>query len=212
LEPELVPCSVVAIVVNGIRARAARSRHLALGAAAFSVTAALSVASPSSTGSPNATQGGVVRVVLRSEDVDSMDPALAFGVGAWSLIDTTCARMLRPRGSSYAPTASPLVPEVASALPRVSRDGKTYTFTLRAGFRFSDGTRVGASAFARAIHRTLTPGVPSPWAAYTGDIVGAGDVLAGRARTVRGVVASGTTLVIRLKRPIPEFPHRTTSL
>ena len=36
--------------------------------------------------------------------------------------------------------------------------------------------------------------------------------LAGRARTARGVVARGTTLVIRLKRPIPEFPHRTTSL
>ena len=141
-----------------------------------------------------------------------MDPALAYGVGAWSLIDTTCARMLRPRGSSHAPTASPLVPEVASTLPRVSRDGMTYTFTLRPGFRFNDGTRVAASAFARAIHRTLTPGVPSPWAAYTGDIVGAGDVLAGRARTARGVVARGNTLVIRLKRPIPEFPHRTTSL
>ena len=45
---------------------------------------------------------------------------------------------------------------------RVSSDGRTWTFTLRAGFRFSDGTPVRASAFAHAIYRTLAPGVRSP--------------------------------------------------
>ena len=140
-----------------------------------------------------------------------MDPAIAYAVGAWSLIDTTCALLLRP-GAVHSTTASPLIPEVAASQPRVSGGGTTYTFTLRPGFRFSDGTRVTASAFARAIHRTLAPGVPSPWRAYTGDIVGAGDVVAGRAETARGVAARGNTLVIRLKHPVPEFSHRTTSL
>ena len=37
------------------------------------------------------------------------------------------------------PASLRLVPEVATAYPRVSRDGTTYTFTLRSGFRFSDG-------------------------------------------------------------------------
>jgi ABC-type transport system substrate-binding protein len=153
-----------------------------------------------------------VRIVLRGEDVDSMDPALAYAVGAWSLIDTTCALLLRPSRSPRSPTEPPLIPEVAASQPRVSGGGTVYTFTLRPGFRFSDGTRVTARAFARAIHRTLAPGVPSPWRAYTGAIVGAGDVVAGRARTARGVRAQGNTLVVRLKRPVPEFPHRMTSL
>jgi peptide/nickel transport system substrate-binding protein len=140
-----------------------------------------------------------------------MDPAIAYSDGAWSLIDTTCALLLRP-AAVHSPTVAGLVPEVAAAQPRISGGGTVYTFVLRPGFRFSDGTRVTASAFSRAIHRTLAPGLPSPWRAYTGDIVGAGDVVAGRAKTARGVVARGNTLVVRLKRPIPEFPHRTTSL
>ena len=103
--------------------------------------------------------GGVVRAVLRSADVDSIDPALSYGVGSFSLVDTTCARLL-----AYTRTVTPrLEPEVATAFPRVSRDLKTYTFTLRGGFRFSDGAPVRANAFARAINRTLAPAVKSPW-------------------------------------------------
>lgn len=141
-----------------------------------------------------------------------MDPALSYSTASWTLIDTTCALLLRPQAQRPGSTTAPLVPEVAARLPRVSNGGTTYTFTLRRGFRFSDGARVTPSAFARAIHRTLAPDVPSPWGAYTGDIVGAGAVKAGRTRTASGVVVRGNTLVIRLKRPTPEFVHRTTSL
>jgi peptide/nickel transport system substrate-binding protein len=150
---------------------------------------------------PKVRSGGVVRVALRSADLDSLDPALSYSVASYVLLDTTCAVLLR---------GSPLTPEVAAGFPRVSRDGKTYTFTLRTGFRFSDGTPVRASAFARAINRTLAPGVESPWAAYTRNIVGAEDVLAGRTRGAAGVAARGNTLVVRLKRPAPDFPAQTT--
>jgi ABC-type transport system substrate-binding protein len=39
----------------------------------------------------------------------------------------------------------------------MSSDAKTFTFTLRRDFRFSDGKPVRADAFARAINRTLAP-------------------------------------------------------
>jgi ABC-type oligopeptide transport system substrate-binding subunit len=103
------------------------------------------------------------------------------------------------------------VPEVAKALPKISRDRKTYTFELRSGFRFSDGTPVRASAFERAINRTLAPGVDSPGAQHTRDILGAADVLAGRTPKARGVIARGNTLVVRFARPVPDFLHRTTT-
>jgi peptide/nickel transport system substrate-binding protein len=51
----------------------------------------------------------------------------------------------------------------------------------------------------------------SPAVQYTRDIVGAADVLAGRTATAAGVVARGNTLVVRLTRPAPDFPHRTAS-
>jgi peptide/nickel transport system substrate-binding protein len=102
------------------------------------------------------------------------------------------------------------VPEIATAYPRVSRDGRTYTFTLRSGFRFSDGTPVRASAFARAINRTLAPALNSPGAQYTNDVVGAEDVQAGKRTAASGVVASGNRLVVRLKRHVADFPARMT--
>ena len=100
---------------------------------------------------------------------------------------------------------------MATGLPKISRDRRTYTFTLRSGFRFSNGAPVRASAFARAINRTLAPGVNSPGAQHTRDIVGAADVLAGKRTAATGVVARGNTLVIRFKRPAPDFLHRTTT-
>ena len=109
-------------------------------------------------------EGGIFRISLGS--LDYVDPALAYPFTSWSLIDTTCARLMtypdKPPPEGYR-----VVPEVAAAYPSVSRDGRTWTFTLRSGFRFSDGTPVRASAFARAIARTLAPGVDSPAAATT---------------------------------------------
>jgi peptide/nickel transport system substrate-binding protein len=196
---------VPAIAANG-RPGTALVVALLLGAAA-------GVAAHPERGSSGASvqpSGGIVRIALRGEDVDSMDPALAYAVGSWSLIDTTCALLLRPR-AVHRPGDAALEPEVAVAAPRVSDSGRTYTFTLRAGFRFSDGTPVRASAFARAIHRTLAPGVASPWGVYARDIVGADAVASGNAREAAGIVARGNTLVIRLKRPVPDLPFRTTS-
>jgi peptide/nickel transport system substrate-binding protein len=143
-------------------------------------------------------------------DLDSLDPALAYAAQSSVLLDTTCARLLVSSGHAT-PDGSGLVPEVAAGPPRRSRDGRTYTFTLRDDFRFSDGTPVRADAFARAIDRTLAPGVESPWAVYTREIVGAQDVTRGRASTTAGVVARGRSLVIRLRRPVPDFPAQTAS-
>ena len=87
------------------------------------------------------------------------------------------------------PQGYELVPEVAASPPTASPDGRTWTFRLRTGFRFSDGSPVRADAFAQAIYRTMAPGVDSPGYVYTRAIVGAEDVHAGRASKASGVVA-----------------------
>ena len=108
------------------------------------------------------------------------------------------------------PAGLRIAPEVAAFPPRVSTDGKTYTFTLRKNFRFSDGKPVQADAFARAISHMLAPGMNSPGAEYAKDIVGAEAVTGGRRTAPAGVTATGTRLVIKFTRPIPDFPLRTT--
>ena len=177
-------------------------------ALALVLAAGVSFVPAARTSAPTVRPGGIVRVAMRSVDVDSIDPAVSYAVASFYLVDTTCARLL-----TYSRAVTPrLEPEVAAGFPRISRDRKTYTFTLRSGFRFSDGAPVRASAFARAINRTLAPGLKSPLAAYTRDIAGADRVLAGKTTEAAGVVARGNTLVVRLKRPVPDFPARTTFL
>jgi peptide/nickel transport system substrate-binding protein len=155
--------------------------------------------------------GGIFRIALAPQSglEGGIDPALSFSAPGWALLDTTCARLMA-YPDKPPPAAFRIEPEVAAGFPKVSRDLKTFTFKLRSGFRFSDGTPVRASAFARAISRTLVPQVRSPGAVHTRDIVGAADVLAGRSSQASGVVARGNTLVVRLTRPAPDFPVRTT--
>jgi len=156
-------------------------------------------------------EGGTFRISLHTASgIDYMDPALASSPPGWALLDTTCARLMA-YPDKPPPVGFHLQPEVAASVPAVSRDGTTFTFRLRSSFRFSDGTPVRASAFARAINRMLAPEMRSPGLQYVRDIVGAGRVLAGKAATATGVVARGDTLVVRFTRPAPDFPHRTAS-
>ena len=168
---------------------------------------------PGAQGSTGAREGGIFRVSFQGSSslqaFDHVDPALAYTRESWTLLDTVCARLMRYRDRPP-PQGYQLVPEVAAAPPAVSRGGRTWTFRLRAGFRFSDGSPVRADAFAQAIHRTIAPGVDSPAYAYTRAIVGAEDVHAGRAARASGVVARGRTLAVTFTRPVGEFDAWTT--
>jgi peptide/nickel transport system substrate-binding protein len=155
-------------------------------------------------------EGGQMRILFSPQaGLDYIDPALSFTAPGWAVIDTFCARLLT-YPDKPPPAGFRIVPEVAAAMPTHSPDYRAWTFRLRKRFRFSDGKPVHASAFARAILRTLAPNVDSPGAIHTQYVVGAADVLAGRARTARGVVAKGDTLTVRLTRSDPSFPARMT--
>jgi ABC-type transport system substrate-binding protein len=178
----------------------------ALIAAAAAATCLAVASTPAS--ATEVREGGILNVAFSG--LDYVDPALSYRQAGWTILDATCARLLR-YPDKPPPEGYRLVPEVAVGYPKISGDGKTHTFTLRTGFRFSDGTPVRASAFARAINRTLVPGLNTPAVQYTRDIAGAADVLAGKARTAKGVIAQGNTLVVRFTRPMFDFPAKTTT-
>ena len=127
---------------------------------------------------------------------------------SWHIEYSTALKLLNYPDAS-GPRGSRLVPEGASSF-RVSRDGRTYTFTIRTGFRFSDGRRVTAKNYAYAINRALDRDLRSPAFEFIGDenavnIVGAEDVRLGRTRTASGVRARGNKLFIRLRKPDGTF-------
>ncbi len=150
--------------------------------------------------------GGTLRVNLAS-DFDYVDPALAHTGSSWQLLQAACAQLVTYPDWIEQKTPQ-LVPEVAAALPLVSRDGRTYTFTLRGDYRFSTGAKVTPAAFARALERALDPKLSSPASVYAQDVAGSKAMLAGTATSLTGVAAHGSTLTIRLTKPAPDFLAR----
>jgi YVTN family beta-propeller protein len=142
-------------------------------------------------------------------DVGYMDPALAYDGVSWELLYATCAKLLNYPDKSGL-VGSQLVPEVAQSLPTVSDGGRTYTFTIRPGFRFSPPSNapVTAETFKNTIERTLNPAMKSPVDAEFDDVVGGRAYMAGRAAHISGVAADGDKLVIRLTAPDPDLLSR----
>jgi len=147
-------------------------------------------------------EGGVFRV---AGVPDAIDPAVTFDAG--DALAASCVQLM-----SYPDKPSPagtrLVPEVAAGYPNVSRDGKTYTFTVRDGFRFNTGGRVTARSFAHAIDRIMNPATKSNWVQYVQDIVGSQAVMAGKAAEPTGITVTGNKLIVRLTRAARDFPAR----
>ncbi len=152
--------------------------------------------------------GGTLRIAS-SLDIDSMDPALAYNFSSSRLLYATCAKLVNyPDRAGLA--GSQLVPEVAQSLPARSPDARSYTFTIRAGFRFSPPSDqpVTAQTFKDTIERTLNPRMQSPVAHYLADIVGAPAYMAGKSSHIAGVVAHRDTLTIHLRIPVPDLLAR----
>jgi peptide/nickel transport system substrate-binding protein len=169
----------------------------------IALAAALLVAA---SGSPSgAKDGGTFRVSITNGLFGPIDPALS-GRGGRLLRPACAALMSFP--DKPLPAGLRLMPELAVSDPVVSSDGRRYTFTIRKDARFSDGAAVTANAFAHALERILDPAMKSGLADEFTDIVGAADVVAGRASTARGIAARGRTLTLALTKRVPDFTTR----
>ena len=112
-------------------------------------------------GAAGIVKGGTLRVNENTSDFDFVDPQLAYRTDDWSMLFTTAMQLVSfPEKSGAA--GSQLYPQAATAFPTVSKDGKTYTFQIRSGLRFSDGSPVTAAAYQRAWERILSPKMGSP--------------------------------------------------
>jgi YVTN family beta-propeller protein len=152
-----------------------------------------------------------VLAVLRPQGLpSSTDPALAFT--GQPQTHATCALLFDYPERPF-PAGAELRPEVAEAMPDVSAGGRTYTFRLRPGFRFSPPSNapVTAHAFRRAIERALHPKTGSYAAVLMSDVAGFRAYHAGRAKRLAGVAARGDTLTIRLTAPSPTLLPRLAS-
>lgn len=140
---------------------------------------------------------------------DYLDPAMSYTAAGWQALYASYGQLTtyaRKEGKEGAV----LIPGLAEALPEISEDGKTYTFKLRDGLKYSDGSEVKANDFEHAIKRVIT--LESGGASfYTGTIKGAEDYLkAGKAKgDISGITADDETgeIKIELNAPNGQFPY-----
>jgi peptide/nickel transport system substrate-binding protein len=87
----------------------------------------------------------------------TLDPADAYELRSIALI-----RNLSDRLYTYDSGSTELKPQLATALPKLSADGLTYTIPLRQGVVFHDGTPFNAAAMAFSLDRFIqNKGKPS---------------------------------------------------
>lgn len=104
-------------------------------------------------------------------------------------------------------------PDIAREMPAISEDGKKYTFKLRDDVVFTgSGRRVTAQDFKYSIERAANPETDSPTAdTYLGDIVGAKDMIRGRAKEITGIkVIDDSTIEFTIDAPKPYFLAKLT--
>src|SRR6266516_7293529 len=144
--------------------------------------------------------GGTVTVLFGTAP-DSLDPGMAYTTQALEPDQTAYIPM-----TTYAHVAGveggKLIPGLATALPTVSADGKTYTMTMRPGLVFSNGQPAKASNFTYGIKRALK----IPWggsAFITANVVGAEAYANGKAKTISGITINNATGQITIKLITP---------
>lgn len=99
----------------------------------------------SSTDASTPKQGGEI-VVGIPQDLDSLDPHKAQAAGTREVLFNIFEGLVKPDSSGN------YVPAVASDV-NISEDGKTYTFTLRDGVKFHDGSDVTVEDVIYSINR-----------------------------------------------------------
>ena len=105
-------------------------------------------------------RGGTLTVV--GDYLPERDPVQAYDPVGGPALATVYDGLVTLRRSGGADGLT-LVPDLAWTLPRPAGGGTTYTFTLRRGVRYSNGTTVRASDFRRGIQRQLRFGANPPY-------------------------------------------------
>jgi len=161
----------------------------------------------SATSKTHAVKGGTLRINQSNADFDYVDPQIQYRSDDLAMVNLTAMNLVGyPEKTGTA--GAQLYPIGATAFPTVSKDGKTYTFTIRSGMKFNDGTAVTAAAYQRAFERTLSPKMGSPEGVnihLDTEIAGASAFLAGKTQKISGISAKGQTLKVTLTKPNASF-------
>src|ERR1700742_816189 len=161
-------------------------------------------AASASASTPATAHPGGTFTILANSAFGQADPAQNYTLEEWQLlIDTHDGLTSFAKVSGVAGTK--IVPDLAVSLPTPTNGGKTYTFQIRKGIKFSNGQTLKPSDFVTTFERQFT--VPGPTSFYAG-IVGASACKPTKCDLSKGGVVADDknyTLTLNLTAPAPEL-------
>lgn len=137
-------------------------------------------------------------------EIQTLDISKNTDTYSGTVIGNTGSNLLRVNAKGKA------VPELAKSV-KVSKDGLTYTATLRSGLKWSDGSKLTAKDFVYSWQRIVNPKTASQYAYLTSGVKNADDIVAGKTKVSElGVTSKGNVITFKLERPIPQFKYLLT--
>ncbi|TCO62902.1 peptide/nickel transport system substrate-binding protein [Actinocrispum wychmicini] len=162
---------------------------------------------------PSGTRGGTLRLAS-SADLDSLDPARTYYVWVW-LLQRMLNRTLMAYPTDPGPAGLSPVPDLAEAPGEIGDNGRMWTYRLRPGVRYDDGTPVTAADIRYAVQRVfaqdllaggpthLIPLLADPARPYPGPYLDPDGLASVRTPDAR-------TIVFHLRTPFADFDHLMT--
>jgi peptide/nickel transport system substrate-binding protein len=151
-------------------------------------------------------KGGTLITLANTAPAGSPDPQVNYTLQEWQWLILTHDGLVGYKrvGGSEGTTK---VPDLATAIPKPTDNGKTWTFTLRPGIKFSNGNTVTGKDVKATFERLFKIG-NSPNAGSWYNVIVGGDACVKTPKTCdlsKGVVVNGDTITFHLTKGDPEF-------
>jgi peptide/nickel transport system substrate-binding protein len=156
---------------------------------------------------PSTHKGGTLKMV-NSSDVDSLDPAESYYAWVWNF-SRYYARTLTTASAAVGLGGDKLQLDLAKS-QTISSDGLTYTYTLKDGLKWEDGTPITSQDIKYGIERAFAQDVITGGPTYLIGLLDEGQNYKGPYKDPSGLNSIQTpdtnTITFTLKSPFADFP------
>ncbi|MFJ9051668.1 ABC transporter substrate-binding protein [Streptomyces bacillaris] len=191
---------------------AAATVTLALAAGAAACGPEDSKGGDSGSGAEGTPQKGGTLTVLNRNPQQDFDPARLYTSGGGN-VPSLVFRTLTTRNREDGAEGAKVVPDLATDLGRPNEDATVWTYTLKEGLKYEDGTAITSADIKYGIERSFAAEL-SGGAPYLRDWLIGGADYQGPYKEKKGLdsieVPDDRTIVFRLNKPEGEFPYLAT--
>jgi peptide/nickel transport system substrate-binding protein len=165
------------------------------------------------------TKGGTIHILSSGEQILHLDPQRNYTGDDMAFVGSTMQRTLTSYKYAEGDEGSGIVPDLATDLGTFNEDGTVWSFTLRDGGTFEDGSEITCADVAYGVSRTWATDIITDGPSYASSYIDAGDYPGPYKATAeqqaaydKAVSCDGKTITFNLKVPVADFNYTTTLL